>query len=87
MTIAVINAKSRALLEGRLPEGIEPLWYENGEHLLELAPRAEISWLDPVPPALAAELSPQRTSCSGIRRSRRALTGFPSRSLRSAAFN
>jgi phosphoglycerate dehydrogenase-like enzyme len=55
MTIAVINAKSRALLEGHLPEGIEPLWYEGGEQLLELAPRAEIAWLDPVAPALAAE--------------------------------
>lgn len=55
MTIAVINAKSKALLEGRLPEGIEPVWYEGREQLLELAPQAEVAWLDPIAPALAAE--------------------------------
>ncbi|EQB13905.1 D-2-hydroxyacid dehydrogenase [Novosphingobium lindaniclasticum] len=55
MTVAVINAKSRDLLEGRLPEGVEPLWYENDEHLLKLAPQAEIAWLDPVTPVLAAQ--------------------------------
>lgn len=55
MTAAVINAKSRALLEGRLPVGVEPLWFESDAQLLQLAPRAEIAWLDPVSPAIAAE--------------------------------
>ncbi|WP_395333579.1 D-2-hydroxyacid dehydrogenase [Novosphingobium sp. BL-8H] len=55
MTIALINAQSRALLEGKLPDGVEPLWWDGEEDLLTKAPRADLAWLDPVRPALAAE--------------------------------
>lgn len=55
MTVAVINAQSRPLLEGRLPDGVQPLWFESDSQLLELAPQAQVAWLDPVAPAVAAE--------------------------------
>ncbi|TCM21917.1 phosphoglycerate dehydrogenase-like enzyme [Novosphingobium sp. PhB165] len=55
MTAALINARSRPLLEGGLPEGVEPLWFESHDQLLELAPRADVAWLDPIPPAVAGE--------------------------------
>lgn len=48
MTIAVLTASVRPFLEGRLPAGIEPVWFETPEDLLELAPRAEIGWFDAV---------------------------------------
>lgn len=46
MTIAVLPAQARPILEGRLPAGIEPLWWETGEELVALAPQAEIGWFD-----------------------------------------
>lgn len=55
MTIALINANSRSWLEGKLPEGVEALWFEDGGHLLELAPRAEVAWLDMIDHATARE--------------------------------
>jgi phosphoglycerate dehydrogenase-like enzyme len=55
MTVAVLNANSRAWLEGKLPEGVEPLWFDTVEELMELAPRAEIAWLDTIAPTAAKE--------------------------------
>lgn len=55
MTVALINAQARRLVEGKTPDGIEPLWFETPEHLLDLAPRAEIAWLDMCPPPLAGQ--------------------------------
>lgn len=55
MTIALINAQSRALLEGKLPEGVTPLWWDGEDDLLAKAPQADVAWLDPVRPPLAAE--------------------------------
>lgn len=55
MTIALINAQSRGLLEGKLPEGVTPLWWDGEDDLLAKAPQADVAWLDPVRPALAAE--------------------------------
>ncbi len=46
MTIAVLPAIARSLLEGQLPDGIEPLWWETGEQMVKLAPQAEIGWFD-----------------------------------------
>lgn len=46
MTVAVLPAVVRPLLEGQLPDGIEPLWWESGEQMVELAPQAEIGWFD-----------------------------------------
>ncbi|MFC0204874.1 D-2-hydroxyacid dehydrogenase [Novosphingobium soli] len=55
MTVAVINAHMRPTLEGRLPEGVDPLWFKDVEQLLALAPRAEVAWLDMIAPQHARE--------------------------------
>lgn len=43
---ALLPAIIRPLLEGRLPAGIEALWWEDGAELVALAPQAEIGWFD-----------------------------------------
>jgi phosphoglycerate dehydrogenase-like enzyme len=55
MTVAVLNAVMRPTLEGKLPEVVEPLWFETTDELMELAPRAEIAWLDTIAPVRAGE--------------------------------
>ena len=56
LTVAVLPADYREMLEGRLPPSIEPLWWETPDHLEVLAPQAEIGWFDlfDKPPALRA---------------------------------
>jgi phosphoglycerate dehydrogenase-like enzyme len=56
MTVAVLPERARPLLEGRLPEWLEPRWWDTPEALVELAPEAEIGWFDlhTKPPVLAA---------------------------------
>ena len=46
MTVAVLSALARPLLEPRLPAWVEPRWYATTEELYELAPEAEIGWFD-----------------------------------------
>lgn len=46
MTITVLNAGLRPLLEGQLPAWVEARWFESAEDLLALAPAAEIGWFD-----------------------------------------
>lgn len=46
MTTAVLSTMIRPLVEPRLPEWVEPLWFANTEELHELAPQAEIGWFD-----------------------------------------
>lgn len=46
MTVTVINALLRPLLEARLPDWIEPRWYATKEEVFALAPEAEIGWFD-----------------------------------------
>ena len=46
MTKAVLSAMIRPLVEPRLPDWVEPLWFASTEQLLELAPQAEIGWFD-----------------------------------------
>jgi len=45
-TVAVINAMARPLLEPRLPDWIEPRWFDGREELAVAAPAAEIGWFD-----------------------------------------
>ncbi len=46
MTIALLSAIARPLLEPLLPEWLEPRWFGTTEELLALAPEAEIAWID-----------------------------------------
>nr|WP_183030044.1 D-2-hydroxyacid dehydrogenase [Altericroceibacterium spongiae] len=46
MPVAILSADLRDQLEARLPEGIEPLWFDTPEEMVELAPEAEIGWFD-----------------------------------------
>ncbi|WP_404481375.1 D-2-hydroxyacid dehydrogenase [Novosphingobium sp. BL-52-GroH] len=55
MTLALLNADLRPWLEGKLPDGVEALWFAGTDELLALAPRAQIAWLDMIAPAVARE--------------------------------
>ena len=46
MTTAVLPPLIRPLVEPRLPDWLEPLWFMSKEEAIELAPRAEIGWFD-----------------------------------------
>ncbi len=46
LTVALLPALAKSALTGRLPAGIDTLWWEDGEQLVELAPQAEIGWFD-----------------------------------------
>ncbi len=46
MTKAVMSAMIRPLVEPRLPDWVEPLWFASKEQALEFAPQAEIGWFD-----------------------------------------
>ncbi|WP_298283337.1 D-2-hydroxyacid dehydrogenase [Novosphingobium sp.] len=46
MTVLVMNAMAAPLLEGRLPDGIEPRFFRSADELFALAPQAEIGWFD-----------------------------------------
>jgi len=46
MTVAVLNAFTQKLLEGRIPAGVDVRYFHNGDELRALAPEAEIGWFD-----------------------------------------
>ena len=58
MTIAILPAPARLLLEPHLPPGVEARWFASKDEALALAPEAEIGWLDMVDKAdMAAAIS------------------------------
>lgn len=46
MTITVLNAMLRPMLEPRLPDWVDARWFAASEELLAFAPEAEIGWFD-----------------------------------------
>jgi phosphoglycerate dehydrogenase-like enzyme len=46
VTVAVLSALIRPLVEPHLPPEIEPRWYGSVDEMLALAPQAEIGWFD-----------------------------------------
>ncbi len=46
MTVTVLSGLIRPLIEGRLPDWVEPHFFMSKEEALELAPTAEIGWFD-----------------------------------------
>lgn len=45
-TVAVLSGLIRPLVEGRLPDWVEPRFFMSKEEALELAPQADIGWFD-----------------------------------------
>lgn len=46
MTVAVLSALVRPLVEPHLPPQIEPRWFSSVDEMMALAPEAEIGWFD-----------------------------------------
>ena len=46
MTTAALSALIRPLVEPRLPDWIEPIWFASRDEALAAAPQAEIGWFD-----------------------------------------
>jgi len=46
MTVAVLNAVLKPLIEARLPDWVDVRWYETKQEAFDLAPQAEIGWFD-----------------------------------------
>ncbi|MEO6388036.1 MAG: D-2-hydroxyacid dehydrogenase [Croceibacterium sp.] len=59
LTVAVLPDRVRPILEGRLPDWLEPRWWDSPVALVTLAPAAEIGWFDlhTKPPVLASVAS------------------------------
>ena len=61
MTKAVMSAMIRPLVEPRLPDWVEPLWFASKDEALKLAPEAEIGWFDLNETAPMAEIAQAAT--------------------------
>ena len=46
MTRALLPATAQAYLEPKLPDWLEPVWWDDSASMLAAAPQAEIAWLD-----------------------------------------
>ncbi|MBL9071763.1 MAG: D-2-hydroxyacid dehydrogenase [Sphingopyxis sp.] len=46
MTVTVLSGLIRPLVEGRLPDWVEPRFFQSKEEAMSLAPEAEIGWFD-----------------------------------------
>lgn len=46
MTVTVLSGLIRPLVEGRLPDWVEPRFFQSKEEAMTLAPEAEIGWFD-----------------------------------------
>lgn len=46
MTVAVLNAVLKPLIESRLPDWLDVRWYATKQEAFDLAPQAEIGWFD-----------------------------------------
>ncbi|HMP57657.1 MAG TPA: D-2-hydroxyacid dehydrogenase [Novosphingobium sp.] len=73
MTVTVLNAAIRPLLEARLPGWVEPRWFTAADDLMTLGPQAEIGWFDcwdfsagPKAAALATRLRWLNTLGAGV---------------------
>ena len=62
MTKAVLSAMIRPLVEQRLPDWVEPLWFASRDEALDLAPQAEIGWFDFTQPEPMVEVVKAATS-------------------------
>ena len=66
-TITVLSGLIRPLVEERLPEWIEPRFFQSKEEAMTLAPEAEIGWFDMYDKADMAAAITAATVSGGIR--------------------
>ncbi len=76
-TVALISALIRPLLEPRLPDWVEPLWFVTREEALELAPQAEIGWFDMYDKAAMAQIMVAATNMRWLNSIYAGLDGMP----------
>ena len=77
MTIAVLSALVRPLIETRLPEGIDVRWFMSKEDAFELAPQAEIGWFDMYDKADMAEAVTRATNLKWLNSIYAGVDGMP----------
>lgn len=77
MTIAVLSALVRPLIENRLPEDIDVRWFMSKEEAFDLAPTAEIGWFDMYDKADMAEAIARATNLKWLNSIYAGVDGMP----------
>ena len=77
MTIAVMSALIRPLMEGRLPEDIDVRWFTTKDEAMALAPLAEIGWFDMYDKADMAETISAATNLKWLNSIYAGVDGMP----------
>lgn len=77
MTVAVLSAIARPLIEPRLPAWIEPRWFATTEELFDIAHEAEIGWFDLYKKADMVEAMTRATRLKWLNSVYAGLDGFP----------
>lgn len=77
MTIAVMSALIRPLIEGRLPEDIDVRWFTTKDEAMALAPLAEIGWFDMYDKADMAETISAATNLKWLNSIYAGVDGMP----------
>ena len=77
MTIAVLSALVRPLIENRLPENIDVRWFMSKEEAFALAPHAEIGWFDMYDKADMAEAIARATTLKWLNSIYAGVDGMP----------
>lgn len=77
MTIAVMSALIRPLVEGRLPSDVDVRWFTTKDEALALAPLAEIGWFDMYDKADMAEAISAATNLKWLNSIYAGVDGMP----------
>ncbi|CAM3059264.1 Dehydrogenase [Sphingomonas antarctica] len=77
MTIAVLPALARPLLEPHLPKGVEARWFASKADAFDFAPDAEIGWLDMYDKAEMAEAISRATNLKWLTSVYAGVDGMP----------
>jgi len=77
MTITVLNALLRSLLETRLPDWVDARWYASKDEAFVLAPEAEIGWFDMHSKADMAEVFQRATRLKWLNSVYAGVEAFP----------
>jgi phosphoglycerate dehydrogenase-like enzyme len=77
MTITVLNALLRPLLEARLPDWVDARWYASKDEAFAFAPEAEIGWFDMHSKADMAEVFQRATQLKWLNSVYAGVEAFP----------